>query len=81
MFCDHRRVVSTEGLRQRIRDHPITAFVVMGFLFSWLVWLPLLAAVQGWTGMRPWSILHLLGALGPALSAVVVTKFVAAEEA
>jgi membrane protease YdiL (CAAX protease family) len=41
-------------------------------MFSWAAWLPLLAAVQGWLPMRPWSGLHLVGGLGPAAAAVVV---------
>ena len=65
-------MVPDKGLRQGIRDHPVATFVVLGFLFSWLVWLPLLAAVQGWIVMSPWSTLHLLGGLGPGLAAVVV---------
>ena len=43
------------------------------FLLSWAAWLPLLAAVQGWLPIEPWSGLHLVGGLGPATAAVVVS--------
>lgn len=56
----------------RVRDRPIVAFVGLAFLLSWAAWLPLLAAVQGWIPMKPWSGLHLLGGLGPAAAALVV---------
>ncbi|MEO7943406.1 MAG: type II CAAX endopeptidase family protein [Marmoricola sp.] len=59
-------------LTQQVRDRPTVAFVVLAFLFSWSAWLPLLAAVQGWLPMKPWSGLHLIGGLGPAAAAVVV---------
>ncbi|HSV41767.1 MAG TPA: CPBP family intramembrane glutamic endopeptidase [Nocardioidaceae bacterium] len=45
---------------------------MLAFLWSWASWMPLLAAVQGWVPMEPWSGWHLLGGLGPAVSAVVV---------
>jgi hypothetical protein len=61
-------------LLQRIRDRPTAAFVVVAFLLSWAAWLPLLAAVQGWVPMKPWSGLHLIGGLGPAAAAVVVVS-------
>ena len=55
-----------------VRGRPTVAFVGLAFLLSWAAWLPLLAAVQGWVPMEPWSGLHLLGGLGPAAAAVLV---------
>ncbi len=55
-----------------MRDRPTVGFVVLAFLFSWSAWLPLLAAVQGWLPMTPWSGLHRIGGPGPAAAAVVV---------
>jgi CAAX protease family protein len=69
---DDREVTIVRRLTQEVRDRPAVAFVVLAFLFSWSAWLPLLAAVQGWLPMKPWSGLHLIGGLGPAASAFVV---------
>lgn len=63
-------------LRLGIRDHPVVAFVLLAFLISWVTWLPLLAAVQGWIVTKPWTPLHLIGALGPAVAAVVVVGLI-----
>lgn len=59
--------------REAVRARPATAFVAVTFVVTWSAWLPLLAAVQGWLPIRPWPGLHLLGALGPAVAAIVVT--------
>ncbi|PKH40909.1 Membrane protease YdiL, CAAX protease family [Nocardioides alpinus] len=60
-------------LCQAVRHRPAPAFVLLTFAFSWGAWLPQLAAVQGWLPMRPWAGFHLVGGLGPAVAAVVVT--------
>jgi membrane protease YdiL (CAAX protease family) len=67
-------VTIVRRLRQEARTRPAVAFVLLALLFSWAAWLPLLAAVQGWLPMRPWSGLHLVGGLGPAAAAVVVVS-------
>ncbi|MGY1774776.1 lysostaphin resistance A-like protein [Geodermatophilus sp. SYSU D00804] len=59
-----------------MRRRPVTAHVVSAVGLSWAVWLPLLAQTQGWIGGGPWPVLHLLGSLGPAVAAVVVTAAV-----
>lgn len=49
-------------------------FFALAFVLSWTVWGPLLAAHYGLTaGATP--VLHLLGSLGPALAAVVVSAW------
>ncbi len=55
-----------------VRHHPVAAFVGLTFAISWAAWLPLLAAAQGWIPMQPWSGLHLIGGLGPAIAATIV---------
>ncbi len=55
-----------------VRRHPGPAFVVLAFALSWSAWLPLLASVQGWVSWHASTYLHQVGALGPALSAVIV---------
>ncbi len=60
-----------------MRRRPVTAYVTLAVGLSWAVWLPLLAQTQGWIASRSWPVLHLLGSLGPAAAAVVVTAAVA----
>ncbi|MEI4272178.1 type II CAAX endopeptidase family protein [Klenkia sp. LSe6-5] len=55
------------------KRHPATAFTVLALLLSWAAWLPLLAQTQGWVEGSPASALHLLGSLGPAGAAILVT--------
>lgn len=47
----------------------VTAFVVVAFGFTWLVWLPLVFSAVG--NVLPWY--FYVGSLGPALGAVVAT--------
>jgi membrane protease YdiL (CAAX protease family) len=44
----------------------------LAFALSWSAWIPLLASVQGWVPWHASDYLHQVGALGPALSAVIV---------
>ena len=60
-----------------MRRRPVTAYVTLAVGLSWAVWLPLLAQTQGWITSGPWPVLHLLGSLGPAAAAVLVTAAVA----
>lgn len=59
-------------MRQVVRRFPVPIFIGLAFLLSWMAWLPLLARAQGWAPGSPQPGLHLLGALGPALAALVV---------
>jgi len=52
---------------------PLVSFFLLANLFSWIAWAPLVAAGLGWTTIRFSPYLHLLGGLGPLLSAIVVT--------
>jgi membrane protease YdiL (CAAX protease family) len=44
----------------------------VAFGLSWAAWIPLLVSVQGWVPWRASPYLHQIGALGPAVSAVLV---------
>lgn len=50
---------------------PLLLFFVLAYAITWLMWLPLVAAAQGWTGpASPYW--HLWGSLGPMLAAFLV---------
>ena len=49
------------------------AFTVLAFAISWLCWLPLLADRQNWVSWSASPYWHLLGSLGPAMAALVLT--------
>src|SRR5215208_1128350 len=56
------------------RGHPLMLFFVLAFAFSWVAWAP--AAFLSGDDSQPRTLaplLHLLGGLGPMLSAFVVT--------
>ena len=42
-------------IHEAVRSRPAIAFVVVAYVVSWSAWLPLLAAVQGWLPIRPWT--------------------------
>jgi membrane protease YdiL (CAAX protease family) len=60
-----------------IGRRPLPAFTVLAYALSWACWLPLLADRQGWVGWTASPYLHLLGGLGPAVAALLVTRIVA----
>jgi membrane protease YdiL (CAAX protease family) len=60
------------ALRSLVRRRPVLAFVGLAFALSWSAWLPLLASVQGLVPWHASPYLHQIGALGPAVSALVV---------
>jgi membrane protease YdiL (CAAX protease family) len=56
------------------RRHPLVTFFVLAFAFSWAVWAPAVILSRGASDPQTSSaLLHLLGSLGPMLSAFVVT--------
>lgn len=48
-------------------------FGLLALAFSWLAWGPLAAHALGWIAERPSPYLHLLGGLGPAAAALVLS--------
>lgn len=51
----------------------VIAFVALAFAISWLCWLPLALAGVGCIDVQPPAVLQFVGALGPAIAAVVVS--------
>ncbi len=62
------RVIMNSYPRHQLRD-----FFILTFAFSWLVWLPGVLAGWGVIGPIPSTPLILLGGLGPAFAAIVLT--------
>ncbi len=57
-----------------LRKHPLVFFFVLAYAISWSLWLPLLLAKQGIISSQPPQYLHLMGSLGPAMAALIVTR-------
>jgi uncharacterized protein len=54
--------------------YPLLFFFLLSYAISWSIWSPLLLANQGLISSQPPQYLHLLGSLGPALAALIVTR-------
>lgn len=74
----------TNFMKGTLKRNPLIAFFSLAYAISWVLWIPLYFgrfeygwdSWEGnvWGSIRPW--LGLLGALGPALSAIIVTYFI-----
>jgi membrane protease YdiL (CAAX protease family) len=62
--------IDPPAVQQRTRAR-IAIFYVMALAISWVLWAPWVAAVHT-AGARGWRYLHLVGSLGPALSALAM---------
>ncbi len=60
-------------MRKFLKHHPTTSYFILAYAISWLIWLPLVLAGQGWTEGEVSSYLHALGFMGPMVAAIVVT--------
>src|SRR3989304_3063012 len=65
-----RKASSPAGFLKR---HPLASYFILTMTFSWLIELPLVAVVQGWTDLPIPFAIHYLGAFGPMLAAIIVT--------
>jgi membrane protease YdiL (CAAX protease family) len=61
-------------------SHPITFFFLLTFLITWVLLLPLVFTGLGLFGFHVSEQWHFLGALGPALSALIVTYLTKGKE-
>ncbi|MEV8510620.1 CPBP family intramembrane glutamic endopeptidase [Actinoplanes sp. NPDC051475] len=55
---------------------PVGWFVLVAYGWAWACWLPLLADARDWVSWSAWPYLHLLGRIGPAVGALLVTAVV-----
>jgi hypothetical protein len=69
-----------DHIRGAVAWHPVLWFVVLEYALAWVCWLPLLADRQDWLRWSVSPYLHLAGALGPAVAAVIVTAAVSGRE-
>jgi hypothetical protein len=54
----------------------VAVFGALAFALSWVAWLPLVVQHEGWARIGASPYLHLVGSLGPAAAAFVVTSVV-----
>jgi uncharacterized protein len=57
-----------------LHKYPLLFFFLLSYAISWSIWSPLLLAKQGMIAYQPPQYLHLLGSLGPALAALIMTS-------
>ncbi len=68
-------------MKAMINKHPVALFFILALLISWVLWIPLLYGrfALGWSSWEgnswsnPRTMLGLLGSMGPALAAVIVS--------
>ena len=69
--------IPRSSLRRLVTRHPVTAFLVMAFVFSWTIMLPLLLSESGFGVLPfalPWQVFgSLMSIFGLALPAFLVT--------
>ena len=71
MSTGSRTGVSASSVARR---HPLVLFFVLAFAFSWVVWAPAVFLARGSSEPQTLAaLLHLVGSLGPMVSAFVVT--------
>jgi len=68
---DSSGVIILHSVSDTIRRHPITAFFILAFACSWIVWaVPLVASVKNPTYLM---LIGVIGAFGPAIGAIVIS--------
>lgn len=59
-----------------VTRHTVIAYWVLALAISWLIWMPLIAQMQGWANWNVPFALHYLGAFGPMIAALIMTWWV-----
>lgn len=57
-----------------VNKRRLLSYFALAFLISWLLWLPLVASSQDWVSADTPFVLFYLGAVGPALAAVILAR-------
>jgi membrane protease YdiL (CAAX protease family) len=74
---NHQPANSSSSLRRLVARHPVVAFLIMAFVFSWTIMLPLLLSQSGFGVLPfalPWQLFgSLMSIFGLALPAFLVT--------
>jgi membrane protease YdiL (CAAX protease family) len=73
--------MTPQSTRAKLAERPLLGFFLLSFSVSWILWIPLLYGhfKYGWTGWEgnswtnPRTMLGMLGATGPAISAMILT--------
>lgn len=68
-----RRPGTTATKVPRSAERQVLWFAALAFAFTWAAWLPLASDAKAWTTLGASPYLHLLGGLGPAAAAVLMT--------
>jgi len=59
-----------------LKEHPLVLFFSLAYLFSTMLWFPQIASAQGLFARPASTYWHLIGGLGPMLSALLVTGII-----
>lgn len=62
-----------------LKERSLFLFFPLAYLISWLLWLPLVAAAQGFTHSPASPYWHLIGGIGPMVAAFLVTWLTAGQ--
>lgn len=68
------RPVRRNGIRARLRAHPVVVYVVLAYAISWAVWVPMALERRGVVDV-PWDS-HFPGLVGPLLAALATSALV-----
>ncbi len=66
-------IQDSRSVRFTIADRQVAWFGLLAVGLTWTTWLPLVAENAGWGGAGTSPYLHLVGGLGPALAATIMT--------
>jgi membrane protease YdiL (CAAX protease family) len=67
--------MTTQSTKPQLKSASLLVFFLLAFGISWIVWIPLTMASHGLIAFQiPIGIVGLLGAFGPSLAAIIITR-------